>query len=402
MSVAFAGTLRCAWFMFVVRLVASSSASAASSSTAAFLRPHRLGVMKPARSLGIVHTFSGLGLDRSRVEAELKEPAAFQAALESQGAAFALFHGTCVLVSTSTGPTVKFYNQGQLSQAFGIALAQLQPSGAPPGERTYPCVALGASDKGEWAFAVDVSAQPKKAVEAQAGDAVVKFQPVRALLGTLSQQDVAVAGLGAATLAWHRQHQHCGVCGSPMVSVEAGGRRSCTSKTCGNRAYPRVDPVAIALVYDPATDSCLLGRQHVYRRGMYSALAGYVSPCESLEEAVRREVKEESGIDVGAVAYHSSQPWPIGRGASCQLMVGFLCEATSKEIKMDTEELEDCRWFTRAEVMGARELVVTAALDATAKDSAEALSIPGPYAIAHHLIKHWLTTPPPPGGRHKL
>ena len=254
---------------------------------------------------------------------------------------------------------------------------------------------------------MDVSKQPKEEVEAKAqaaGEATVRFEPVRALLAALTQEDVAVAGLGASSLAWHRQHQHCGMCGSPMIAVEAGGRRACTS--CRNRAYPRVDPVVIALVHDPVRDTVLLGRQSVYRPGMFSCLAGYVSQCESLEEAVRREVKEESGIDVGEITYHSSQPWPIGRGAACQIMVGYIATAISIEIKMDTDELEDCRWFSRAEVAGAKELVVSAALDPTG-ENARGLSIPGPYAIAHHLIKHWLTTTTPPptamsGGRNKL
>ena len=99
-----------------------------------------------------------------------------------------------------------------------------------------------------------------------------------------------------AISAWHRLNNYCGVCGSPMISVEAGGRRACTS--CRNKAYPRIDPVVIALIYDPKTDKCLLGRQKVYRPGMYSCLAGYIEQVETLEEATRREVKEESGIDV--------------------------------------------------------------------------------------------------------
>lgn len=188
-----------------------------------------------------------------------------------------------------------------------------------------------------------------------------------------------------------------------MLAVEAGGRRACTS--CRNRAYPRIDPVVISLVYHPPSDRILLGRQKVYRAGMYSCLAGYAEQCESLEEAIRREVKEESGIDVGKVEFHSSQPWPIGRGASCQLMVGFVCEATSTDIKMDGEELEDARWFSREEVAAAKELVVTPLQHGGGAESGSEdaggpppLSIPGPYAIAHHLIRHWLETPP----RHRL
>lgn len=268
------------------------------------------------------------------------------------------------------------------------------------------CVALGAAAEPQWVFALDVSARPKEEVEAQvagAGDgaARVTFEPVRGLLAAMTPPEIAMCGQGGAILAWHRLNQYCGVCGSPMLPVEAGGRRACTS--CRNRAYPRIDPVCIALVYDPATDRCLLGRQRVYRPGMFSCLAGYAEQVESLEECVRREVKEESGIDVGKVVFHSSQPWPIGRGASCQLMVGFVCEATSVDIDMDSDELEDVRWFSREEVAAAKELVVTPLQHGAAGNSGNAggpppLSIPGPYAIAHHLIRHWLQMPP----RHRL
>ncbi|GAB5032749.1 nudix family protein [Nannochloropsis oceanica] len=363
--------------------------------------------------LGIAHTFSGLGLDRSRVETELKEVAAFESALKTDGAAFALFHGTSALITKERQTKIVYQTGDMLQKLYGISIEQLQPtnkssrlttSGNSSSAPYFPCVALGASVSG-WAFAVDVSKRSKEDVESKAeaaGEVAVQFEPVRALLAVLTEEDIAVAGLGASILAWHRQHQHCGVCGSPMIAVEGGGRRACTS--CRNRAYPRVDPVVIALVTDPARDMVLLGRQRVYRPGMFSCLAGYVSQCESLEEAVRREVKEESGISVGDVMYHSSQPWPIGRGASCQIMVGYIATATSMDISMDTDELEDCRWFSRAEVAGAKELVVSAALDPTGENPG-GLSIPGPYAIAHHLIKHWLLTTTPQeasGGRNKL
>jgi len=311
----------------------------------------------------------------------------------------------------------------------------LPKSPSPAHQHALTCVALGAAGASEWVFALDVSARPKEEVEAQCTEdgARLAFEPVRGLLAAMAGQDIAVCGQGAAMLAWHRLNLYCGVCGSPMRPVEAGGRRACSS--CRNRAYPRVDPVVIALVYDPIHDRCLLGRQRVYRPGMFSCLAGYGEQCESLEEAVRREVKEESGVDVGKVnqirhdsdfhacisykdpqqqedsrptnppptdeqvVYHSSQPWPIGRGSSCQLMCGFVCEAESTDIHMDSDELEDLRWFSREEVAAAKELVVTPlSSQGHANDAEGALSIPGPYAIAHHLIRHWLQMPP----RHRL
>lgn len=324
--------------------------------------------------------------------------------------AFALFHGTSALVITDSPMKLAFHDAEKLQTLYEISLQQFEPSltcisnDVGNSIPIYPCIALGASASG-WAFAVDVSNRSRNEFEVKnEAEGNLRFEPVRALLATLNQRDIAMAGLGASTLAWHRQHQFCGLCGSRMVAVEAGGRRACTSETCRNRAYPRVDPVVIALVQDPVRDKILLGRQSVYRPMMYSCLAGYVGPCESLEEAVRREVKEESGIDVGEMSYHSSQPWPIGRGASCQMMVGFTATATSTEIHIDTNELEDCRWFSRAEVAEAEELVV-ARRPGPSDESSKTLSIPGPYAIAHHLIKNWLSTTKAPlqaSGRNKL
>jgi NAD+ diphosphatase len=141
---------------------------------------------------------------------------------------------------------------------------------------------------------------------------------------------------------WHTRHRYCGLCGSPTRSEEAGHMRRCTDAACNAMHFPRTDPAVIMLVTDG--DRALLGRNKNFPLpGMYSTLAGFVEPGESLEDAVAREVREETGIEVGAVQYHSSQPWPFPGN----IMLGFHAEARTTEITIDYGELEDARWFTR-------------------------------------------------------
>jgi len=168
---------------------------------------------------------------------------------------------------------------------------------------------------------------------------------------------------------WHSRHRFCGVCGAPTVAQTAGHTRLCTNPDCATVHFPRTDPATIMLVTDG--DRCLLGRQKVWIPGMYSTLAGFVEPGESLEQAVAREVREESGIEVDAVRYHSSQPWPF----PASLMLGFHAVARSRDLVIDPEELEDGRWFT------AREVRNFAALG---------LSLPRPDSIARRLVESWL------------
>ncbi|XP_048422920.1 nudix hydrolase 19, chloroplastic-like [Pyrus x bretschneideri] len=143
-------------------------------------------------------------------------------------------------------------------------------------------------------------------------------------------------------LEWHSISQFCGHCGEKTVPKEAWRRKQCSSGLCRKRVYPRVDPVVIMLVIDRENDRALLSRQSRFVPRMWSCLAGFIEPGESLEEAVRRETWEETGIEVGEVVYHSSQPWPVGPNSMPgQLMVGFFAYAKSLEINVDGEELDD-------------------------------------------------------------
>jgi NAD+ diphosphatase len=169
---------------------------------------------------------------------------------------------------------------------------------------------------------------------------------------------------------WHQRHRFCGVCGHPTLSAEAGHVRRCTNPDCGTSHFPRTDPAVIMLVHDG--DRCLLGRQSRFPPGMYSTLAGFVEPGESLEEAVAREVLEETGVRVSDARYHSSQPWPF----PASIMLGFHATATSREISTDQDELEDAAWFTRNELL--------------TWDGSGSHRLPRPDSISRRLIEDWL------------
>ena len=183
--------------------------------------------------------------------------------------------------------------------------------------------------------------------------------------------EAAILAQGRALIGWHESHRFCAKCGEETRPRDAGYLRVC--EDCGAEHFPRTDPVVIMLV--TRGDRCLLGRQSGWPPGMFSALAGFVEPGEMIEEAVRREVREEASIEVGEVRYLASQPWPF----PSSLMIGCLAEGVSEEIRLDDKELDDARWFPL-------ELVRKAL---AAGGSADGLFVPPPMAIAHQLIRFW-------------
>ncbi|WP_020179588.1 NAD(+) diphosphatase [Methylopila sp. M107] len=187
----------------------------------------------------------------------------------------------------------------------------------------------------------------------------------------LDSQALALVGYAKSMALWHARHGFCANCGSPTAPNASGWRRRCPS--CGALHFPRYDPVAIMLVVHG--DRCLLGRQARFAPGMYSCLAGFVEPGETIEDAARREILEEAGVAVGAVAYELSQPWPF----PSQLMIGVRCEALSEAITPDDQELEDVRWFARDDVAAM-----------LARAHPEGFFVPPPSAIAHHLLRHFV------------
>jgi NAD+ diphosphatase len=187
---------------------------------------------------------------------------------------------------------------------------------------------------------------------------------LRDLAPVLSQADGGMVAHAVALLNWHRRHRFCANCGAPSDIREAGHMRRCPA--CGTEHHPRTDPVVIMLVTDG--DRALLGRQAQWPKGRYSALAGFVEPGESLEEAVAREVREEAGVHVADVRYRSSQPWPF----PSSLMLGFAARWAGGDPVVRDGELEDVGWFTRAAIVGGD------------------VMLPPPTAIARRLIDEWL------------
>ena len=209
--------------------------------------------------------------------------------------------------------------------------------------------------------------------EALTGRADLQFVDLRAIAvqGLVPPADQGALAQAKALMHWHRTHRFCPHCGKPSVMAGAGWRRECPD--CGTHHFPRTDPVVIMLAVDG--ERCLLGRQARFPPLMYSCLAGFVEPGETLEDAVRRELAEESGIATGAVRYLGSQPWPF----PASMMIGCLAEAASTEITIDTTELEDARWFSRDEARAMLE-----------GRHPEGLACPTEMAIAHHILQAWV------------
>ena len=219
-------------------------------------------------------------------------------------------------------------------------------------------------------FAVYVPASSGAAARLRSDDSI-RFADARSAAGFLSGHETGILAQARAQLDWHNRHGFCSVCGHPTEMERGGHVRKCPA--CKAEHFPRTDPVAIMLVHNG--ELCLLGqsRGRLSRMRMYSALAGFMDQGESIEEAVAREVREEAGIEVKNVRYHSSQPWPF----PSSLMIGCHAEAATTDIHIDNEEMTDVRWFERDEVL--------LALEGRSRD----LAVPQPMAIAHHLIKTW-------------
>jgi NAD+ diphosphatase len=196
-----------------------------------------------------------------------------------------------------------------------------------------------------------------------------RFEDLRAIAMTLSPSEAAIAATAKSVFEWRRKHRYCAACGQPSQAVEGGWKRLCPA--CGAQHFPRTDPVVIMLPV--LGERCLLGRQAAWPKGMYSALAGFVEPGESIEEACARELFEEAAVRAVKVRYHSTQPWPY----PMSLMIGLIAEIEPGEAVADNVEIDEVRWFSRAEAAG---LVRGDHPDARA---------PGGLAIAHQLIKAW-------------
>ena len=215
-------------------------------------------------------------------------------------------------------------------------------------------------------FAIDLSG-----LETPPLEEIGVFQDLRAFGQLISHADGAVLAYARGLIFWHQRHRFCGVCGSPTESAQAGHVRKCTNPDCGAQHFPRTDPAVIMLVHDGA-DRIVLGRQANWPPGMHSVLAGFVEPGESLEDAVAREIFEEAGIRVRNVEYRSSQPWPF----PASIMLGFTAEAETTDLSIDQDEIEEARWYSRAEILASPEDM--------------SFRLPRRDSIARRLVDEWL------------
>jgi NAD+ diphosphatase len=196
-----------------------------------------------------------------------------------------------------------------------------------------------------------------------------EFKDLRVLAAQMPGPDAAILATAKAMFEWRRKHGYCAACGQPSQPREGGWKRQCPS--CQVEHFPRTDPVVIMLAHHEGR--CMLGRQEAWPKGMYSALAGFLEPGESIEEACARELAEEAALKTVRVRYHSTQPWPY----PSSLMIGLVAEVADEDARPDQTELSEVRWFSRAE---ARALLA---------GEIEGAFCPQPMAIAHQLIRAW-------------
>jgi NAD+ diphosphatase len=222
-------------------------------------------------------------------------------------------------------------------------------------------------------FAVDLSALPEEqAVRAAGAERVLD---VRRLFASIPPAEAAILGYARGLLYWHRGQRFCGRCGSPTQPQQGGHIRVCPRDGCGHPHFPRIEPAVIMLVEAPGPPRrCLLARHRGSAPGGYSTLAGFVEIGESLEDAVRREVAEETGVPIGPVSYVASQAWPFPAG----LMVGFRASAEADAVSVDGQEILEARWFTQAEL---------------AERAASGHPLGRPDSIDRHLLRSWLAGP---------
>jgi len=214
--------------------------------------------------------------------------------------------------------------------------------------------------RGRACFAADLAAEPAPDLPPDTG-----FEDLRVAGGLLPQDEAGLLAYARAMVLWRRRHRHCGSCGAPARSESAGHVMKCTDPACGAEQFPRLDPAIIVLVTDG--ERALLGRQAAWPAGRYSTSAGFVEPGESLEDAVVREVLEETGVTVLDADYHSSQPWPF----PSSLMIGFTARAAANAVPRADEELEDVRWFTREQIASGTP------------------GLPPPQSVSFRLIADW-------------
>ncbi len=303
--------------------------------------------------------YTASALDRA---ADRRQDPAAVAALEADPRARIHLLGGELVVLRKSGTTSATTSAATGDPAFTFAEAAAL---APWRERLFLGLRNGAPR-----FAAGIDKEAAEALKTR-DDVLVTDLRAIATGGLVAPEHLPPLAEAKAVLGWHARHRFCPDCGTPSQAVDAGWRRDCPA--CGAQHFPRTDPVVIMLAIDG--ERCLLGRSPRFAPNMWSCLAGFVEPGETLEEAVRRETREEAGIVCGRVAYFASQPWPF----PMSLMIGCFAAAVSTEVTVDRSELEDARWFSRDEIIAM-----------LLRRHPDGLTVAHPIAIAHHIIRAWV------------
>lgn len=285
--------------------------------------------------------FAGPYLER---RAEMREDARWlEAALGDPDTLFLPVLGTAQLVSREPAPHVAFVDAGH-TLVRTAELSRLTLLGWFRGVRCVMC---------------EVEEHEAAVVEE------ARFEELRPVSSLLPADEAGLLAYARALAIWRAGHRFCGACGAPTLVQRAGHVLRCSSEACAREVFPRIDPAIIVLVTDG--ERALLGRQASWPAGRYSTIAGFVEPGESLEDAVAREVREETGVRIERADYHSSQPWPF----PASLMVGYLAHAPAGAVACADGELEDARWFTREEIASGTP------------------TLPPETSISYRLIESW-------------
>jgi len=328
--------------------------------------------------------FCGAPLNRS-TGPEHKDPEWTRAALQDPNTRFLVFSsqkgstGAAPLLGKQRPllPVIAWQKHAALG-ALGVDLADHSCNGVPP-------IFLGAQgDVQHFVVLVDRSEeQLQGACDAPEGRSLfVSDGMMKLMMIGCEPGDFTLIGAAFSRITWHKTVRHCGSCGQPTVPCDSGTKRKCTA--CKARFYPRVDPSCMALVRKPSNDACLLVRNNGWPAGMWSCLSGYVEQGEQVEETIKREAFEETRVEVDlarGVDWLGTQPWPLGPGGRSELMLAAEVVACSEEVKPNKAELEDARWFSRAEV--------GAMLQTTWNPEGRPF-VPDEASAAHHLLKRWL------------
>lgn len=300
------------------------------------------------------NTFGSLALDR--VPRRRRDPAWVERQLSDPATRFLPIWDSHVFVTPEARPSLGWMTAAEarphIQKAESVVLL------GQDGRHTY--VAIAIADDG----------RPPADLAAQGS-----FCSLRTAAGLVEEESAGLLAYAKAMVEYHRGHRFCGACGTLTKSVEGGHLRVCTNPHCGQQDFPRIDPAIIVVV--SSGERCLLGRQVAWSENLYSVIAGFVEPGESLEATVVREVREETGVRVTNVQYHSSQPWPFPRS----LMIGFSARADSTRICLHDGELEKARWFSRDEI--AREV------------REGRLQLSSPISISYRLIETWFNSAGP-------